>query len=484
MTTNENRSAVSARSLRQMWQHWAPSIFLVMVFLLGGGARSDIASLSLLRPLALLFAFGAGLSLAREDWRRIRFPILMLALLTLWMAIQLIPLPPSLWQSLPGRDIITQIDGLLGQPDLWRPITMTPSQTWNSLLAMTVPWAALLVAAKLTPDDSARLFHTVIFIGCLSAVLGFAQLAGGNDSAAYLYRITNADSMVGLFANRNHNAVFLACVVLIAAMLIRDLLMRKRSRMVLAAALASIGIGLSAVTLFVGSRAGLIAIGVAFIVGYAMVAARWLENQSERRHAEKLGHAAVQTGFVMALPILLVFTIVAGALFSDRMTSLSRFASQDVASDIRFESWPVLGNMVETFWTAGSGFGSFPAAYKIFEPDSLLSMTYFNHAHNDWAEALIVGGLPFVIILLSTLGWAALRLYRLGFEKLFIGYRGDGRLPFAALVFIFCVASAVDYPLRVPALQAFAIMMLILLCQQRSAQRKRPINLRSPVERL
>src|SRR3546814_13881846 len=59
----------------------------------------------------------------------------------------------------------------------------------------------------------------------------------------------------------------------------------------------------------------------------------------------------------------------------------------------------------EIYWTAGSGFGSFAGAYKMFEPDNLLQEADFNHAHNDWAEVIITGGLPFALILAAAILW-------------------------------------------------------------------------------
>src|SRR3546814_18044866 len=54
---------------------WVPILFLAFVFFLGGGSRSDIASLPVLRGAAVLFAFWAALQMRREDWRRVCIPL-------------------------------------------------------------------------------------------------------------------------------------------------------------------------------------------------------------------------------------------------------------------------------------------------------------------------------------------------------------------------------------------------------------------------
>ena len=58
--------------------------------------------------------------------------------------------------------------------------------------------------------------------------------------------------------------------------------------------------------------------------------------------------------------------------------------------------WPVavvtsqaaLANM-----PAGSGFGTFVPVYEMHAPRTMLRSYYVNHAHNDWLELWLTGGL-------------------------------------------------------------------------------------------
>ncbi|KTE17789.1 O-antigen ligase family protein [Sphingopyxis sp. H115] len=438
-------------------------MFLVMLFLTGGSARSDVASLPLLRAGALLFGFWAMLRMTREDWRRIRVPLLLLVALLAWMVVQLVPLPPDMWQALPGRETIAAIDKTLGQADIWRPLSLTPSQTLNSVLAMTVPFAALFLFAQADADEQRRLLFAVVGIGCASALLGVIQLLSGASSGAYLYRITNSDAMVGLFANRNHHSIFLACILVVVAMLLRDELMRKRKRTTVRAGLVAAGVLLTAMTALIGSRAGLFTGVVAFAAGYLSVVAAWRSRPAESRRA-----AVPAPGWTRALvyaPPLIVAGVVGAALWlSDRTTGLTRLIENDAVADMRVQAWPVVQSMVERFWLWGSGFGSFPDTYKIYETDALLQPAYYNHAHNDWAEIVITGGLPFVLILLAAILWVARSFAARGTRNLIKGYRGDVRLSALLIILLLAAASVVDYPLRVPSIQAFAILILILLC--------------------
>lgn len=442
-------------------RRWAPLLFLLFVFLTGGGSRSDIASLPVLRGVSVLFACWAITGMAREDWRRIRAPLAILLALTLWTAVQLIPLAPSIWHALPGRELIVAIDRLLGQPDLWRPISLTPSDTWNSLLAMTVPLAALLVAGRLGAEDMARVMQALVVIAVASGLLGLLQIVSGHGSPAYLYRITNDGSMVGLFANRNHHAVFQACAVVFAATLLRDELMRRQQNPKIQLGYAAAAILCTTMTMLIGSRAGLVAGGVAFAIGYAMILPAWRGRLAVMRHRAAAAGKGAQ--WLVYTPPVLIAALLATILFlAGRATSLSRVADNRVAEDLRVLAWPSVQQMAETYWVAGAGFGSFPSVYRIFEADALLQPTYFNHAHNDWVEALVTGGLPFALIVAAAFIWFGRAAARAGFTRLIKGHRGDYRLPVLAVVGLLAAASAVDYPLRTPSLQVMAIMLLVL----------------------
>lgn len=469
--TRTRNMAGRAPGLRQLkLQVWVPLLFLVLMFLLGGSSRSDIASAPLLRGASVLFGCWAIAGMHREDWRRIRTPLILLLALTVWNAVQLIPLAPSLWHSLPGRETIVAIDRLLGQADLWRPISLTPAETWNSLLAMTVPLAAVLLAGRLDRDDIPRLMRALVAIAVASALLGLLQIVLGGSGPAYLYRIANTGSMIGFFANRNHHAIFQACAILFAAMLLRDELMRRKPNSPLQVALVFALLLGTAMTMLIGSRAGLGAGVVAFAAAYAMLWPAWRSRADQGRRSAP---ARTRPQLLAYVPLVVFAALVAAVFFlAERTTSLSRVADNRMAEDLRVLAWPTTWRMIETYWVAGAGFGSFPDAYKIFEPDALLQPAYFNHAHNDWVELLITGGLPFALILLAALAWFARAALRRGLRNLLKGHRGDDRLPILLTVGLLGAASIVDYPLRLPSLQAMTIFLIVLFaCPKRATAR-------------
>jgi len=116
----------------------------------------------------------------------------------------------------------------------------------------------------------------------------------------------------------------------------------------------------------------------------------------------------------------------------------------------------------------GTGVGSFDDVYRMYEPDALLMPAYVNHAHNDYLEIIMTGGLAGGVILAATLGvlvsrsWAIFRAAREHLRAYL--------LPATALIAlaVLLVASLVDYPLRTPALASYAVLLAIWIGKRQS----------------
>ena len=119
---------------------------------LGGGGTSNPQTEMILQVFTALTVMPLAVS---EDWQRGlgRIPAsawLLGALVLLVPVLQLIPLPPSLWQSLPGREVEIQSLALVQADRSWMPITMAPARTFASLLAMICPVLMLLQVSRLS----------------------------------------------------------------------------------------------------------------------------------------------------------------------------------------------------------------------------------------------------------------------------------------------------------------------------------------------
>jgi hypothetical protein len=80
-----------------------------------------------------------------------------------------------MWQALPGRDLVVDIDRAAGLYNLWRPLTLTPQAAENAFFSVFVPLGAFLLAVQLDLDDRRRLVVPLIIIGGLAASWAFSR---------------------------------------------------------------------------------------------------------------------------------------------------------------------------------------------------------------------------------------------------------------------------------------------------------------------
>jgi len=421
-------------------------VFLALLFLGGGASRADVQSLLFVRPAAVLLLAWLIVSPRRPDLRSVRYPLTLILILGGWIVVQLIPLPPSIWTALPGREPIAAGAEVLRVAHPWRPISLAPDLTLNSLISLAIPLAALLGFAALTLNQRHRLVPVFIGASLISCLIGVAQISSGPNSPFHLYRITNAAGAVGVFANRNHQAILLAAVFPMLAVWAgrgsRDVRIARLKQ--LAAALY--GAVLMVMILVTGSRAGLILGGLAAAwasVYYFTLTSRGRGKSGIRRWA--MATAAV--GLTAVLGGLLAF------IASERALSLQRVLGAEVLEEQRWKYIPTLTRMAKDFFPVGSGFGTFDPVYRIYEPLDFLSTSYLNHAHNDLLELLITGGIVPAVILAVYIGWAVwsgVAAWRstaphAGNPYVYLGL---------AIIFILLVGSLVDYPIRIPLLAA------------------------------
>jgi O-antigen ligase len=124
---------------------------------------------------------------------------------------------------------------------------------------------------------------------------------------------------------------------------------------------------------------------------------------------------------------------------------------------MRLRILPTVQEITQAFWPWGSGLGSFEKIYQVFEPAHLLAPSYMNHAHNDWLELILTGGLPsLVLVALGVLIWLSCAV------KLVFGRAADPLSPLRkaglVIVLILALASLTDYPLRTPALSCLLVL--------------------------
>ncbi len=427
-------------------------LLLALAFLLGGGARADIQSLVVLRPCAILLLFYGLARLDRSQIAANRFVLATTVLVLLLMGLQLVPLPPSLWGALPGRDLVRDIDQVAGLGAVWRPLSLAPDATLNALLAALVPCAALVLGVQLGARERHMLIWPVLLFGGLSAVLGIAQLSGPSEGALYLYKVTNNGAAVGLFANRNHQALLLAALLPVLAVWAMDRASdgSRSSFRGLLAVLA--GASLLLLILVTGSRAGLL-LGACALLLLPLIFPRLVARLVVRERASARARRWVPLALAGAVAGMAL--LAALAIWRGRGLAWERLLGTAAGDDIRFAIAPTVLGMVRSYLPFGSGLGSFERVFQMHEPDALLRPNYANHAHNDWLELALTGGIPALLLLA-----AALVAYVSRGRALFApALAGCAELPLArlgmAVVALAAIASLGDYPLRVPSLACF-----------------------------
>ena len=91
--------------------------------------------------------------------------------------------------------------------DVWRPLSLEPSRTWNAFFSMFVPLVAVGFVGLLWNRERRWILPPILAMGVLSMVVGYLQALGADS--LYFYRVTHGHHPVGLFANKNHQAVLL-----------------------------------------------------------------------------------------------------------------------------------------------------------------------------------------------------------------------------------------------------------------------------------
>ena len=421
---------------------------LAVLWLAGGASRGDVMGQVIVRAAAWLVTIVAVLAGARVTVGRAT-PVLLLLVAALALALlQLVPMPPQMWQALPGRHVLVQGAALAGEAQVWRPWSIVPDATINAASALIVPIATWLLATNLGERERRWLPAMLLCLVGASAFVGLLQFTGALQNNPL---VNDTPGQVGgTFANRNHFALCLAMGCLLAPVWgVAD-----ARRSALCAPIAWGMVLLFLLTLLAsGSRAGF-GLGImALLLG--LLLSRDAMRQMLARYPRWVFPALV-AGIVAVVALFVLLSVVA-----DRAVSINRLFDVDQGQDMRGRGLPVVLAMIGAHFPVGSGLGSFDPMFRIHEPFSLLKPTYFNHAHNDFLEVVLDAGLPGLVLLLAALGWwiwASIRVWRAdagaGFVQAKLG---------SAMLFLVIVASLFDYPARTPMMMAMMVIAALWL---------------------
>lgn len=426
-----------------------PSVVAIVTGLSAGIALGGAGvSYPWLSAMPLLIAIAALCWLLPKLARR-RIPAITLAALLGLLAVvllpllQLVPLPWDVWTALPGRSLAAAIRTQAGLAGSASPLSLRPDATLQALLALLPPCAAFVAVVLLDERGRIAVLRALVALALLSAILGALQLASGGTGSSALFDSAHRGDALGLFVNHNHSATFLL-IGMVAAAVPATLDGRGRAGGQWPAALGIIAL-LALAVLGTTSRTGLLTLApVLLLCSYLRFPGAW------------------RSKWLLAGSILLAAAVVALAQTPLAQTSLARFDTVD--QDGRHLFWANTLYAIGLFLPWGSGLGSFTTIYPMVEPLDQLRVPIVNHAHNEYLELALEGGIPALVLIAGGLGLAGFAFVRA------LPRRGASpwqarplTLAAGAIVAIVLLHSVVDYPLRMPALSiAFAACLAML----------------------
>jgi O-antigen ligase len=415
------------------------------LILFGGSSRYDQLAQLPVRVTAILVIAMATFRTAGAAPQAIRLPALLLGSFIALACVQLIPLPPQLWTALPGRSVLAAAATAAGFEQPWRPITIAPDLTANSLFSLTVPAAVLYGVTVLEPRYREWLLPMILVIVVVSMLFGVVQLVTASDGLGAVYDLPSRGTAPGIFTNRNHQALLLALGL---PLLASSGMLRRADSAGMAARWAATAVaGLLVIVLIAtGSRTGVLLGGLGLIGGLAVVWS-WRSRLGQSRYRVR--------GIMLAVFAAAVAMLLGAAILFGRAQAIDRLFAIDPFDDKRARALPTVIELVKSYFPAGSGLGTFDPAFRQVEPLTLLDTTYFNQAHNDILQIALEGGAPALVVLMVALAWLATAIVRLWRNNSARGVIVTGRAASIALLLIL-VASATDYPLRTPIIMAIA----------------------------
>lgn len=425
------------------------------LFLMGGSSRSDVQSLAILNPFIILCCGVALATLKKEHWRNRKWIGVSLLAAIFLVAIYNIPMPVSFPNISQGSIEAAGIREAASISAGSYAMAISPSAALQSLTFLASPVAVGLFAIQLKKDDLMRTLPLIALIGAISGIVGVLQLAGSSNGLLYLYSITNNGYAVGLFANRNHGAVFLACLFPILALIVAKTYRSDGDgKSIVRAVSIAVAVILIPLILVTGSRSGVLSATVGLVGGVLLYVS----------HIPRRSDLSSNMSTVPIFTTIVVMCLVFATMYFSRAEAIDRIFNRIPTADVRPEFWTASLDLFWKYFPVGFGPGSFVAAFQYDEPFTLLGRTYLNTLHNDWLETGLTFGVLGVVLMITGLIYFIARTFKLW-------ARLDGRRSAVALsrmasviIVILAMASITDYPLRTPALMAFAALVVVWFC--------------------
>jgi O-antigen ligase len=434
--------------------------YLFACLVLGGSAQGVWENMILQLAGVGILAW-AALDRREEPLAPAARQLLLLAIVAIAIiALQLVPLPASIWSHFGPRARVADDFRALGLGTPAQPLSLTPALGLNSLLGI-IPALALFCAMVRLRAYRPQWLAVALVAGTIGGIaLGALQVASSTNPSLpwYLYEETSVGRAVGFFANADHMATLLVVTIPFLAAIVtaaRTATMQRYSAVLAVVAgialLIMVGLALNGSLAGYGLALPVIAASVLVILPPASRLRLWVLAVA----------ALLMAGAVVALETT--------AIGSSHIGAHAASATQSRA-DIASTTTRAVGD----FMPFGSGLGSFRNVYSLYEQPEQVSGIYVVHAHNDYLEIALELGIAGMILVLVFLAWWAAAVWR--------AWRRPEGGPFARAAAIASAAvlvhSLVDFPLRTAAIAVCFALCLALLADSRAAPPKEKAELR------
>lgn len=396
-------------------------------------------------------------------------PVLwLLAVWLVYLALQLLPLPPAVRQWLSPESFA--IYGLAGESG-WAPLSLDSHATFQFWLE-SAGYVALFALTLLLVNNKVRLVmlgYALVFSGVLQAFYGGVMALSGLDYGFFVKKTAYLGLATGTFVNRNHLAGYLEMALSAGIGLLlattyeqeRTHSWRQRLRnllnlvfsqkMPLRLMLAMMVIALVLTRSRMGNTAFFASMLVSGLI--ALVVFRFQSGSA----LLMLQRRDMRSAVILIASLVVIDILIVGAWFGVEKVA-ARIAQSSVSNDAdRIEVSRNTLDLVKDYPLTGSGGGTFHLAYARYRGESITA--YYDHAHQDYLEIMADSGIVGIALLgavvLASL-WAALNaLYRRR-DALMRGMAFSSIMGVVALL----IHSAVDFNLQIPANAATFMIML------------------------
>lgn len=429
------------------------SALLIVAAILGGGGVAYGLS-NLVVQLVALSLLALNYPAVRDFFRE--GPVFLVALTVLSLAVpllQILPLPPSAWTALPGREVVAESLTASGGAG-WFAMSVDSARTFVAFVGLLAPFAIVVLGWRCPDNGLARAVLVVIGLGLLNVVLGSVQILGGGAGILYVEN-EMPGVLFGFFANRNSTAIFLVCCLILMATLPPSRLLSLSGLAKFSTALL-LGVGV----VLTQSRTGLVLLAIPLALGAVHFASLRFAAAKPGADRQPVGRMLLIAG--LALVAIASFATMMGNTRLDGV--LARFENTE---DQRTLIWDDAQVTARRYWPVGAGMATFDEVFQADESLENISPRRAGRAHNDYLELAIEAG---VIGLALLAGWV-LWIMIAGVRAMSSAQRWPA-LSGAGILLAIGLQSVLDYPLRnqtMLCLAALAIALLAPVHRRRSA---------------